>query len=240
MVQLDIFAICLVSFCVVIFVSGSETPLNVNIKFTAVRNLTDFLKSNPDIELLQPLVRDPSAKGLVTYKDGERVEGEWLRRVSTYFGSFHQNRRMPNLEFFHFELGDRLVAWGSDRIEYSGVRNVTFTLTYPRGGIGAIISYYEVLVDMVSSYGSMCHLFFFFHLVNFQSSNYGNAYIDSGGIGETHITIVIEAYNTRWFRYIFAIHGYWKWMIFSSFFLSIASTHLTFVCLEHSVRPKNA
>lgn len=43
-----------------------------------------------------------------------------------------------------------MVATATASQQWSTVQDVTLTLTYPRTGTGAVVSYVEVLVDQVS------------------------------------------------------------------------------------------
>lgn len=45
--------------------------------------------------------------------------------------------------------GDRLVASNSQSQQWGSVQDVTLTLTYPRYGSGAIVSYVNISVDQV-------------------------------------------------------------------------------------------
>lgn len=46
--------------------------------------------------------------------------------------------------------GDRVIASSSSSQQWSVVQNITQNLTYPRSGIGAIITYVEIVVDQVN------------------------------------------------------------------------------------------
>lgn len=65
---------------------------------------------------------------------------------------------------------------------------MTQTLGYPRAGVGAVITYIEIIVD--------------------QSSNLGRGFVTSGGIGQRQIAITIEAQRTLHFRQNTQIYGY--------------------------------
>lgn len=73
MVRLCLFAICLAS---IFAVNLAENELSSNIEFTAVRNLTQFLKENPKIKLLRELKKEPVGKAQITYRLGNRVGGK--------------------------------------------------------------------------------------------------------------------------------------------------------------------
>lgn len=45
--------------------------------------------------------------------------------------------------------GDRLVASNSQSQQWGSVQDVTLTLTYPRFGTGAIVSYVDISVNQV-------------------------------------------------------------------------------------------
>lgn len=45
--------------------------------------------------------------------------------------------------------GDRLVASSVQNEQWSVVQNITQKLTYPRVGIGSIITYIEIIIDQV-------------------------------------------------------------------------------------------
>ncbi|XP_055382332.1 uncharacterized protein LOC129612652 [Condylostylus longicornis] len=83
--------------------------------------------------------------------------------------------------------GDRLVASGSGGQSWATPQDVQLSLQYPKSGTGAVLSYVEVLVD--------------------QSSNVGEGFIISGGIGQRHIALVIQARSTTHFNYAAAFYG---------------------------------
>lgn len=70
-------------FCVVALVLASAckcSPIDSDVKFAIVHNLTTFLNENPDVKLLHPLVReelsdDPSSKLVINYRLGNRIGG---------------------------------------------------------------------------------------------------------------------------------------------------------------------
>lgn len=47
--------------------------------------------------------------------------------------------------------GDRLVAELSENNSYSTAQNVVFKLTYPREGLGAVVTYVKIDVQQVSA-----------------------------------------------------------------------------------------
>lgn len=71
-------------FCVLAFVLASVchgSPINSDVKFAIVHNLTTFLNENPNVKLLYPLVKeqlseDPSTKLQINYRLGNRIGGK--------------------------------------------------------------------------------------------------------------------------------------------------------------------
>lgn len=56
------------------FVSCGDEQLNVNTQF--VQNFTEYIRSNPNVIILQEFERNPFAKGLLRYTIGSRVAGK--------------------------------------------------------------------------------------------------------------------------------------------------------------------
>lgn len=81
-----------------------------------------------------------------------------------------------------------MVAETSASQQWSSLQDVTTSVFYPTTGTGAIITYVQINVD--------------------QTSNFGRAYIVSGGIGQRAIKVVIEAQRTLAFRHLSTIYGY--------------------------------
>jgi len=84
--------------------------------------------------------------------------------------------------------GDRLVATAAGSNSWTSAQDVKLALSYPKTGIGAIITYLQVIVE--------------------QSTNIGRGYVTSGGIGQRQITVVIEGNQTLYFKYSSEIYGY--------------------------------
>jgi len=129
--------------------------------------------------------------------------------------------------------GDRLLASDSNRQNWSTLQDVKLNLNYPPSGIGPVITYLEVIVDQVilelglakSATGAneqntravqtlprpieiKSSIEEIVKLNKFQSSNLGNAYVVSGGIGQRRIAVVVEAKQTLYFHYQAAVYGY--------------------------------
>lgn len=92
--------------------------------------------------------------------------------------------------FYHVRiLGDRLVDASRGNKKFSTPQNYKTSLRYQANGSeGLVIAYVQILV--------------------YQSTNLGRAYIVSGGIGERHIGIVIEAQSTLYLNFTASIYGY--------------------------------
>ena len=87
-----------------------------------------------------------------------------------------------------YNLGDKVQATDSDSGEFATAKDIELLIQYPESGRGgAVISYVVVLVD--------------------QSSNVGDGYVVSGGIGQRQIGFVIEAKSSTYFRYDAFIYG---------------------------------
>lgn len=81
-----------------------------------------------------------------------------------------------------------MVANANNKKTWPVSQNVTTTLTYPpSGGNGAFLTY--VLIN--------CE----------QGSNFGQAYVTYGGIGQHNIQIVIQAQLTTYFNYAAFFYG---------------------------------
>lgn len=88
----------------------------------------------------------------------------------------------------HRITGDSLVSTNSDSKQWPTLQDVTMNLSYPASGVGAIITYVQVIVN--------------------QSSSSGKGYVIAGGIGQRFIHLVIEAHSTSYFSYNSQIYGY--------------------------------
>ncbi|XP_065072898.1 uncharacterized protein LOC135697195 [Ochlerotatus camptorhynchus] len=83
--------------------------------------------------------------------------------------------------------GDRLVSTKADNKSWPSVQDVTLSLSYPQSGVGAVVTYVQVIV--------------------MQTTNLGKGYVVAGGIGQRFIHMVIEAYSTNFFNYSVQIYG---------------------------------
>ncbi|EDX18297.1 uncharacterized protein LOC6726355 [Drosophila simulans] len=82
---------------------------------------------------------------------------------------------------------DELVAQTANTYEFPRAQDVSLQLTYPENGKGAIVSYVELLCT--------------------QDTQEGTAYVVAGGIGQSLISIVLEARNTKNFSYQALYYG---------------------------------
>lgn len=75
------FFACLALFSV--SVECSKEDLNSNVKVAIVESLSEYLRENPEVKLLQPLVKEVQTKGVspknsITYRLGNRISGKGL------------------------------------------------------------------------------------------------------------------------------------------------------------------
>lgn len=81
--------------------------------------------------------RFPTNTSIITYSLGKRAEG---KPKSSYFTTKFMNPLI---------LGDRVVASHDENQQWTVPQNRTQTLTYPKNGIGANVTYVEIIVDQV-------------------------------------------------------------------------------------------
>lgn len=106
-------------------VQGATEPLNSNVEFAIVHNLTTFLAQNlgakPLYQLSKTVSEGPSTKLIINYTLGRRVGG------------------------------DSLVGTGSGSQQWGSPQDVRLTINYPRSGVGAVVSFVFVTVEQVSN-----------------------------------------------------------------------------------------
>ncbi|XP_050072987.1 uncharacterized protein LOC126561081 [Anopheles maculipalpis] len=137
---------------------------SVHVTIETIPNLEAFRKANPNLEIAPLTARSEQVK-----------DSGSTRQVITYTVGSHS-------------AGERLVGMASNQQSWATLQDVTLDLQYPTNGVGAIVTYVEVVVS--------------------QSSSTGRGYIVSGGVGQRNIRLVIEAYNTLFFNYNAAIYGW--------------------------------
>lgn len=86
------------------------------------------------------------------------------------------------------QSGDGLVGINSGWAQYTSKQNLELTITYPVNGAGAVVTYIQVLVTQ-------------------DNGTTGRGYVVSGGIGYRYIRLIIEAWNTAYIKYDYAIYG---------------------------------
>lgn len=84
MVQIKIFAICMASVFVVNFVNCAANGISVdivNVEFTTVPNITQFLRPNPKFKLIQSFAQfqNSQANHQITYRIGDRLSGRYTK-----------------------------------------------------------------------------------------------------------------------------------------------------------------
>ncbi|KAJ6650005.1 hypothetical protein Bhyg_05248 [Pseudolycoriella hygida] len=82
---------------------------------------------------------------------------------------------------------DNLVAHSAKNQTWPALQNVAVTLSYPTSGVGKQVTYVAIQVD--------------------QTSNFGQAYVTGGGLYQRSISIVVEAYTTKFLNYDAQIYG---------------------------------
>lgn len=136
----------------------------VQVSIEAVPDLSAFQKAHPDLTIV-PL----TARSEIATNDGSG------RLQIVYSVGAHTS-------------GERLVGLSSDNKSWSTQQDVRLDVQYPTAGVGAVVTYVEVVVN--------------------QSNPQGRGYIVSGGVGQRSIRLVVEAYSTTFFSYTAAIYGF--------------------------------
>uniref|UniRef100_A0AAG5DWB9 Uncharacterized protein n=1 Tax=Anopheles atroparvus TaxID=41427 RepID=A0AAG5DWB9_ANOAO len=142
-------------------VIASSVDGDVHISIEAVPDIDAFRRANPEhivAPLQSHLAKGATGRQQIVYTLGSRA------------------------------AGDRLVGLASDNMAWATPQNVKLELQYPTAGVGAYLSYVEVVVS--------------------QSSANGRGYVVSGGVGQRAVHLVIEAYDTVYFNYAAGIYGF--------------------------------
>ncbi|XP_031627889.1 uncharacterized protein LOC116343792 [Contarinia nasturtii] len=144
--------------------NNNNIPIEQDL-YRVVEENNDFIKAIPsnqfyfsNSQFLQPRITTISTGSTITYVLGKRVNG------------------------------DRLVASGSQNEQWSVAQNISQKLTYPRVGIGSIITFVQITIA--------------------QSSSLGRGLVSSGGIGQRQISITIDALKTLHFRQNTYVYGF--------------------------------
>lgn len=147
MLQLSIFAICLLSAFTFNLMKCSNAAFDSNIEVNFVQNLTEFLIQNSGIQM-KPLDKEvisdgPSSRTQILHTMGHRIAG------NLYKSQKLNNFILRSLSWFKFS-GDRLLAtFGNDGAQWDTPHFVRINLYYPRTGFGGIVTFFRVVCDQV-------------------------------------------------------------------------------------------
>lgn len=119
---------------------------DAEIEFITVKNLTEYIHSSKLNFNILPLKRDSSNLIQIRYTLGNRISGKLL--INHH--SFETKKKKGHV--IKLFLGDRILTINSDNQQWAQARDVELTLTYPRSGIGSVVSYVDILVDQVMFY----------------------------------------------------------------------------------------
>lgn len=84
MARLVVVSACLALVLATSCVECSNGALSSSLEIAVVQNLTEYLKANPNVKLLQRLIKEPLAAApsprlQITYKIGNRINGKKLK-----------------------------------------------------------------------------------------------------------------------------------------------------------------
>lgn len=108
----------------VTFHSVANAELGSDIRINVVESLAEFLNANPGVKL-QPLMKE------------EKTDGP-----SPYIQLIHRAGGRIS--------GDRFLAADQGSQSWSSPQDVQLNLNYPKSGIGAIVTFIEIIVDQVT------------------------------------------------------------------------------------------
>lgn len=137
-------------FCGSIFIAVDCAPLDfesnsaANFNVVVVEDFNKYLKENPDVKLVQKLDKLEN-RIQIRYTLGSRVSGECKK-------FFRLKKKKEKEIFFLLESGDRLVGDTSNSQSWSSPQDVVLTINYPRTGVGAVISFVQVIVGQVGTF----------------------------------------------------------------------------------------
>ncbi|XP_055612568.1 uncharacterized protein LOC129759151 [Uranotaenia lowii] len=155
-----IFITIVLSFSALLAISVGAATLKqqADARIQVVEDIAAFRAANPAIKLIpMELSQTKNARQQITYTVGNR------------------------------QSGDRLVSVNQDSASWPTLQDVKLTLSYPVSGVGAVVTYVEIVVQ--------------------QSSNKGRGYVVAGGVGQRFIQVIIEANATSYFSYSAQIFG---------------------------------
>lgn len=152
MVRREFVVVSVLLACALNVAQCSSENGKTRMKVISISNMTQFLSENPGVQLT------PLASKIVNttpyiqrvYPFGARVLGKsWTNLVDLFLYEFERNY---TILFLHFEiLGDRILATDHAQQQWGTPQDVTKNLYYPAQGIGAVITYLEIIVDQVNA-----------------------------------------------------------------------------------------
>lgn len=144
-----------------IFIAATQAvDLNSSgVKVEVVESIDVYLKANPNVTLTE-----------LNLNRNARMNQNWYTLGSRL-------------------TGDRLVAINNGWAQYPSKQNLNLNIFYPTSGIGAVLSYVQILIIQ-------------------DNGTFGRGYVTSGGIGQRYIQIVVEAWNTAFIRYDYSLYGF--------------------------------
>uniref|UniRef100_A0A182TGY9 Uncharacterized protein n=1 Tax=Anopheles melas TaxID=34690 RepID=A0A182TGY9_9DIPT len=165
------------------------------------------LETVPDLEAFRRANQDLQVTPLVPVRQSEVFAGGSTRQQIVYsVGAHSASERLVG-------LSSNQQSWPTPQDSWPTPQDVRLDLQYPTAGVGAVVSYVEVVVQqstnlgrgyVVSDGSSVPRTL----VVVQQSTNLGRGYVVSGGVGQRQIRLVIEAYSTLYFSYTAAIYGF--------------------------------
>lgn len=144
----------------IFFAATQAVDLNSSgVKVEVVESIDVYLKANPNVTLTE-----------LNLNRNARMNQNWYTLGSRL-------------------TGDRLVAINNGWAQYPSKQNLNLNIFYPTSGIGAVLSYVQILIIQ-------------------DNGTFGRGYVTSGGIGQRYIQIVVEAWNTAFIRYDYSLYGF--------------------------------
>lgn len=149
----------IIIFAILLIGSQADEDLkDGKVEIQVVDSIKNFIRDNPDVSLMEMTLDSSPRLKQILYTVGAR------------------------------KSGDRIVATDGNWAQYPSKQNLELSLWYPLNGVGAVITYVQVLINQ-------------------DDGTFGRGYVVSGGIGQRNIKIVVEAWNTAFIRYDFTIFG---------------------------------
>jgi Transcription activator MBF2 len=137
----------------------SQQLKTAEVKVVVVKSIQEYLQANPNVTLTEMKINRQARVNQNWYTLGARING------------------------------DRLVAIDNGWAQYPSKQNLEFKLWYPASGVGAVLTYIQILITQ-------------------DNGTFGRGYVTSGGVGQRYVNVVVEAWNTAYFRYDYSLFGY--------------------------------